>query len=172
MGCGSSKRKIQGRLSTTNRARLEPIDEKKLPKLVMDGLGKLLYGKANDRTRAVRTVSERKTDLTTFSTFRKEDEETQRIAIGATVSAKFPSTVVAKELLADEIEQSHVVDRVEQEGGVELQEAKEVPEHAIFPADISSSKVDENRDLLGDTTNVPKLSYVDHNFAPKGGNDL
>jgi hypothetical protein len=71
MGCVTSQK-----TSKTPSLLITPVlyNEKKLPKPVLDGLGKLLYGKATDRVKASQN-SEPKTEVTTVSTFRQKDTD-------------------------------------------------------------------------------------------------
>jgi len=108
-------------------------DEKKLPKAVMDGLGKLLYGKAADRTRSFRTVGDRKTGLTSNSTFRRDDEEThksggfsqtlERDSLGET------TVQIMKTQSNPQVAQEHILSQLYDQ----IEEAKESPKFSMDP---------------------------------------
>lgn len=74
MGCGYSKQKKPQ--MTTNSLALGHqtiVDDKRLPKSVMEGFSKLLYGRSQPKP--ARTESGRKSELTSNTTFKKEDDE-------------------------------------------------------------------------------------------------
>jgi hypothetical protein len=123
MGCGFSSKK---HLQVRHHAIVAVLtQDNRLPKPVMDGLGKLLYGKAESNLEIRNKQSRLKNELTSVSTFRIPDEEVKLPSAGTQSHKQQPTSSDKPPQLGKSVGEERLHEQKEEVG-----EVKEVAQQA------------------------------------------